>query len=207
MWRSNLALLERNKKADKSKRILICSRILSSDNYQEETDLVLKSKLCYRVVSFMYEKTVDKSSHLYFVYSSKSYEDFETNIFPHGWNNDFKEIENVEAEIKKFVPLLHNDGKPKDRHDISQYSGGSFHFCKLSKFMQPEKGETLYTKYLMWNAYKNGSSMNVTADACIMLAKLVSHTLSAPPDIFQKMLDIEKEKFDEKNECAILNAM
>ena len=207
LWRSNLALLERNETVDNSKRVLISSRILSSDNYKEETDLVVKSKRCYRVVIFMYEKTVEESSHLYFVYSSKSEEDFETNIFPHTWNNDFKKIENVEAEIKKFVPHLHNDGRPNERHDISQYNGGSVHFCKLPKFMQPEKGETLYSSDLMWNAYKIGSGMNVTADACIILAKLVSHTLSAPPDIFQKMLGIEKEKFDEKNECAILNAM
>ena len=207
LWRSNLALLERNETVDNSKRVLISSRILSSDNYKEETDLVVKSKRCYRVVIFMYEKTVEESSHLYFVYSSKSEEDFETNIFPHTWNNDFKKIENVEAEIKKFVPRLHNDGRPNERHDISQYNGGSVHFCKLPKFMQPERGETLYSSDLMWNAYKIGSGMNVTADACIILAKLVSHTLSEPPDIFQKMLGIENEEFDEKNECAILNAM
>jgi FtsZ-binding cell division protein ZapB len=92
LWRSNLALLERNETVDNSKRVLILSRILSSDNYKEETDLVVKSKRCYRVVIFMYEKTVEESSHLYFVYSSKSEEDFETNIFPHTWNNDFKKI-------------------------------------------------------------------------------------------------------------------
>ena len=134
LWRSNLALRERNEKEDKSKRILICSRILSSDNYQDEINLVVKSKRGYRVVAFMYEKTVNESSHLYFVYSSKSEEDFETNIFPHGWNNDFEEMENVEAEIKIFIAHLHNDGRLKERHDISQYSGGNFRFCKLSKF-------------------------------------------------------------------------
>ena len=103
---SNLALIQRNKDAGKSKRILISSRILSSDNYQEEINLVSKSKVHYRVVAFMYKKTLEKSSQLYFVYSSKSNEDFETNIFPHVWNNDFSRIEDVKAEIKEFVPLL-----------------------------------------------------------------------------------------------------
>eukprot|EP00956_Cyclotella_meneghiniana_P020013 scaffold34877_cov39-Cyclotella_meneghiniana.AAC.4 len=122
LWRSNLALLQRNKDAGRSKRILICSRILSNDNYQEEIDLVSKSNFIYKVVTFMYKKTLEKSSQLYFVYSSKSNEDFETNIFPHVWNNDFSRIEDVKAEIKEFVSLLHNDvSEDSDadyRHDI-----------------------------------------------------------------------------------------
>eukprot|EP00956_Cyclotella_meneghiniana_P020012 scaffold34877_cov39-Cyclotella_meneghiniana.AAC.3 len=55
--------------------------------------------------------------------------------------------------------------------------------------------------------------MSVTADACIILAKLVCLTLTASskplpvPDIFQKMLDIEKHEYDKENERSILNVM
>ena len=55
---------------------------------------------------------------MYFVYSYKTEDDFETNIYSHVWENIFIDVKYIKDEIKAFVARLHNDGRPNDKHYI-----------------------------------------------------------------------------------------